>query len=51
MVEWAVRYGKPSVAEKLDTLAAAGCDRVLVFPLYPQYSATTTAEAQIAVSG
>ncbi len=43
MVEWAMRYGKPSVAEKLDTLAAAGCDRVLVFPLYPQYSATTTA--------
>jgi len=42
-VDWAMRYGKPSVAERLDALKAAGCDRVLVFPLYPQYSASTTA--------
>jgi len=42
-VEWAMRYGNPSIAEKLDALTAAGCDRVLVFPLYPQYAAATTA--------
>jgi ferrochelatase len=43
MVDWAMRYGKPPIAERLDLLASAGCDRILVFPLYPQYSATTTA--------
>ena len=43
VVDWAMRYGRPSIAERLEALAAAGCERVLVFPLYPQYSATTTA--------
>ncbi|MFC0409984.1 ferrochelatase [Roseomonas elaeocarpi] len=43
VVDWAMRYGRPSVAERLDALTAAGCERVLVLPLYPQYSATTTA--------
>ncbi|MEX8519104.1 MAG: ferrochelatase [Leptothrix sp. (in: b-proteobacteria)] len=43
MVLHAMRYGQPSVAEQLDTLKAAGCTRVLVLPLYPQYSGTTTA--------
>ncbi len=43
IVEWAMRYGTPSIPDKLAKLTAAGCDRVLVFPLYPQYSATTTA--------
>jgi ferrochelatase len=42
-VDWAMRYGQPSVGERLNALKAAGCDRILVFPLYPQYSATTTA--------
>nr|WP_210183380.1 ferrochelatase [Methylobrevis pamukkalensis] len=42
-VDWAMRYGKPSIAEKLDALKAAGCDRLLIFPLYPQYAAATTA--------
>jgi protoporphyrin/coproporphyrin ferrochelatase len=42
-VDWAMRYGKPSIAERVDALKAEGCDRILVFPLYPQYSATTTA--------
>jgi ferrochelatase len=41
--DWAMRYGKPSIAERLDTMAKAGCERILLFPLYPQYSATTTA--------
>ena len=46
VVDWAMRYGKPAIAERLDALKAAGCERILVFPLYPQYSATTTATRQ-----
>lgn len=42
-VDWAMRYGKPSIAERLDALKAEGCDKILVVPLYPQYSASTTA--------
>jgi protoporphyrin/coproporphyrin ferrochelatase len=42
-VEWAMRYGNPSIASRLDLLAKAGCDRILVVPLYPQYCAATTA--------
>ncbi|HUU66591.1 MAG TPA: ferrochelatase [Methyloceanibacter sp.] len=43
VVDWAMRYGKPSIASRVAVLAQAGCDRLLVFPLYPQYSAATTA--------
>lgn len=43
VVDWAMRYGNPSIAERLDALQDAGCDRILIFPLYPQYSASTTA--------
>jgi ferrochelatase len=43
VVDWAMRYGRPSIAERLEALVKAGCERILVFPLYPQYSATTTA--------
>ena len=39
-VEWGMRYGNPSTASALDRLLAQGCDRILTFPLYPQYSAT-----------
>lgn len=42
-VDWAMRYGKPTIAERIAALQEAGCERVLAFPLYPQYSATTTA--------
>jgi ferrochelatase len=42
-VDWAMRYGKPPVAERLRALQANGCDRILVIPLYPQYCAATTA--------
>ncbi len=45
MVDWAMRYGKPSIPERLQALKDAGCDRILLFPLYPQYSAATTATA------
>lgn len=43
IVDWAMRYGKPPIAEGLNRLKHKGCDRVLMFPLYPQYSAATTA--------
>ena len=43
MVDWAMRYGKPSIASRLATLQAAGCDRILLVPLYPQYCAATSA--------
>jgi ferrochelatase len=44
-VDWAMRYGNPSVKSRLEALRRAGCDRILLFPLYPQYSAATTATA------
>lgn len=43
LVDWAMRYGLPPIAERLAALKQAGCERILLFPLYPQYSATTTA--------
>ena len=43
IVDWAMRYGNPSIASRLDALQQAGCDRILVVPLYPQYAAATTA--------
>ena len=42
-VVYAMRYGSPALASVLDQLKAEGCDRILVLPAYPQYSATTTA--------
>ncbi|MGE3306246.1 MAG: ferrochelatase, partial [Rhizobiaceae bacterium] len=45
VVELGMRYGSPSTRDAVNRLAAAGCDRTLMFPLYPQYSATTTATA------
>ena len=49
-VVMAMRYGNPSIAEGLDELKQAGCSRILLFPLYPQYSATTTGSVFDAVS-
>jgi ferrochelatase len=43
VVDWAMRYGNPSIASRLAALTAQGCDRILVVPLYPQYSAATSA--------
>lgn len=43
IVDWAMRYGNPSVESVIGRLQGAGCDRILVIPLYPQYSSTTTA--------
>jgi len=43
IVDWAMRYGNPSIATRLDALQKAGCDRILIVPLYPQYAAATSA--------
>jgi ferrochelatase len=43
VVDWAMRYGNPSIRSRIDALTAEGCDRLLVVPLYPQYSAATSA--------
>jgi ferrochelatase len=45
VVDWAMRYGNPSVKSVLDRLVAQGCTRLLLMALYPQYAAPTTATA------
>lgn len=42
-VDWAMRYGNPSIPDRLNALMANGCDRILLAPLYPQYCGATTA--------
>jgi ferrochelatase len=42
-VDWAMRYGNPSIRAGIEALMTRGCDRLLVVPLYPQYSAATSA--------
>ena len=42
-VDWAMRYGKPSIPSRLNALKEQGCDRILLVPLYPQYCAATSA--------
>jgi len=42
LVDYAMRYGNPSIASRLEALKAQGCDRILLAPLYPQYSGATT---------
>lgn len=49
-VEYAMRYGEPSIASRLDLLKAEGADRILILPAYPQYSSTTTASVFDAVT-
>lgn len=48
-VDWAMRYGNPSIKSRLETMKKDGCTRILIAPLYPQYSATTTASVTDAV--
>ncbi|WP_379552494.1 ferrochelatase [Qipengyuania sp. DGS5-3] len=43
IVDWAMRYGQPSIPERLQAMKDAGCERILIAPLYPQYSGATTA--------
>jgi ferrochelatase len=49
IVEQAMRYGRPAIGERIDALKAAGCARILIAPLYPQYCAATTGSANDAV--
>ncbi|VDM24763.1 unnamed protein product [Toxocara canis] len=42
-VEWAFRYGGPSIKSKIDALHKNGCNRLLLLPLFPQYSAVSSA--------
>ncbi|HUD95279.1 ferrochelatase, partial [Sphingobium sp.] len=44
-VDWAMRYGNPAISDRLAAMKAAGCERILLAPLYPQYSGATTATA------
>ncbi len=50
VVDWAMRYGKPSISQKLQELKAHKVDEILIIPLYPQYSSTTTASVYDAVN-
>lgn len=50
VVRHAMRYGSPAMDRELDALLAAGCERILVAPLYPQYSGATTASSLDAVA-
>jgi ferrochelatase len=45
VVDFAMRYGNPSTASVIRRLKDQGCERIVFFPLYPQYSAPTTATA------
>lgn len=49
-VRWAMRYGQPAIGAVLNEMKDSGCDRILVAPLYPQYSGATTGTAMDAVS-
>jgi ferrochelatase len=50
-VDFAMRYGEPSIQGTLARLKSEGCERVLVLPMYPQYAASTTASALDEVGG
>lgn len=45
VVDHAMRYGRPAIADRIAALKEQGCDRILFAPLYPQYCAATTATA------
>lgn len=48
-VDWAMRYGEPSIADRITEMKTAGCERILIAPLYPQYCGATTATVMDAV--
>ena len=43
IVDYAMRYGSPSIKKKLELLKSNGCENIIILPLYPQYAAATTA--------
>jgi protoporphyrin/coproporphyrin ferrochelatase len=50
-ISYGMRYGSPSLPDALDALRQKGCNRLLLFPMFPQYSAATTASVCDAVFG
>ncbi|MBH43619.1 MAG: ferrochelatase [Rickettsiales bacterium] len=42
-IDYAMRYGNPGISEKINSMQKNGCEKLVVFPLYPQYAAATTA--------
>ncbi|HZF44844.1 MAG TPA: ferrochelatase, partial [Sphingomonadaceae bacterium] len=50
LVRWGMRYGNPSIPQELKALMDQGCDRILIAPLYPQYSGATNATVMDKVS-
>ncbi len=51
IIDWAMRYGEPSIADAIQSMMDQGVRRLLVLPLYPQYSAATTASTFDALAG
>ena len=49
-VDYAMRYGRPAIGERLAAMKASGCDRILIAPRYPQYSGATTASVMDATA-
>ena len=49
VVDFCMRYGEPSTASRIKAMQAAGCEKILFFPLYPQYAGATTATANDAL--
>jgi ferrochelatase len=45
IVDYALRYGAPSIATQIAAMAAQGCERIALLPLYPQYASSTTGSA------
>ena len=45
VVDWAMRYGRPAIGDRIQAMKEAGVERILLAPLYPQYCAATTATA------
>ena len=43
IIDYAMRYGNPSIRDKMKNLQDLGCEKIIIFPLYPQYAAATTA--------
>ena len=50
VVDWAMRYGSPSIPERLDAMHQQGVEKLLVFPLFPQFASATTASISDAVA-
>lgn len=49
LIDWAMRYGNPSIVSRIAAMKQAGCEHILFAPLYPQYCSATTATANDAL--